>query len=285
MTLARRRNAVGCAALWILVLQCLTPTTTVCDAFTLNSPSLQPTPSLLTLGAKKAKQKKNAPPKSSGAGFGKAAAAESSSGAGVDRSGKASPLIPFSGQSGSGTKALRKVSSQFDSIRKTYGKDACRDVYVRSPLHSPTTYWFVGKIACRPLPSEQQQDDSSIDQPTTQEEVDAPRLIQTALAMKRIIFEYAKDQLRPTVMGGKYASALELWLAPADSELETATNKVSLRPVVKAAAVDAVVLEASEIGYDPEIYLGEERVKGGLRVELDEEGVPIKPPYEVNLSA
>jgi hypothetical protein len=267
--------------------------TTTCGAFTLTSPSRRlrhPSPSgRTTLNAKKANRKAVAPPKS-GAGFGKAAATESSlnSAGGIDStSSKAAPLIPFSGQSGSGTKALRKVSNQYDSIRKEYGKDACRDVYVRSPLHSPTTYWFVGKIACVPSSGVVEESTSATDEAVlSEEEVDTPRMVQTALALKRIIFEYAKDQLRPTVMGGKYASALQLWLAPADSELETATNKVSLRPVVKAtSAVDAVVLVASDIGYDPEIYLGEERLKGGLRVELGEEGVPIKPPYEVNLSA
>lgn len=219
--------------------------------------------------AKKVKRMSNAGSNNaaSGGGFGKAPASSTSP----------SSVIPFSGHSGSGTKALRKVANQFDTIRKEHDVPiACRDVYIRSPLHSPTTFWFVGKIANVPPPSSNDGND--------EEAVDSPRWIQTALLLKRIIFEYSKDQLRPQAMGGKYASSLELWLAPADSEMDVATNKVSLRPVRASLSDIEITLGASDIGYNPEIYVGEERVKGGLRVERDEHGVPTKAPYEVNFS-
>jgi hypothetical protein len=35
------------------------------------------------------------------------------------------------------------------------------------------------------------------------------------------------------------------------------------------------------VGYNPEIYVGEERVDGGLRVERDEWGRPAKPVFDV----
>ena len=123
----------------------------------------------------------------------------------------------------------------------------------------------MGKIACVPT-----NDDD--------------RFIETGLLLKRIIFEYSKDQLRPQNMGGKYASGLELWLAPGDSEMDVATNKVNLEPIKGSLSDTPTKLKADEIGYDPEVYVGDERVKGGLRVERDENGVTTKPPFEVNLS-
>ena len=37
-----------------------------------------------------------------------------------------------------------------------------------------------------------------------------------------------------------------------------------------------------DVGYNPEIYVGEEQEKGGLRVVRDEEGRPVKPVFEIN---
>ena len=227
------------------------------------------------LMAKKAKRGTNKKPASGGEGFGKPTTSSSATAS-------TPSAISYSGHSGSGTKALRKVANQFDAIRKNHEVSvACRDVYVRSPLHSGTTYWFVGKIACVPPTDESNASDD-------EETVDAPRFVQTALLLKRIILEYSKDQLRPQAMGGKYASALELWLAPADSEMDVATNKVTLRPVRGSLSDISVensnILSADSIGYNPEIYVGDERVKGGLRVERDENGVPTKPPFEPNFS-
>jgi hypothetical protein len=192
-------------------------------------------------------------------------------------------VLPFSGHSGSGTKALRRVANQYDAIRKRYGvSEACRDVYVRSPVHSNTTYWFVGKIACVPSVDDKEGNDTreavTDDDNDNQQHmaIDTPRFIQTALLLKRIIFEYSKDQLRPQAMAGRYASTLELWLAPGDSEMDVATNKVTLRPVrgslTSLTSDSKIKLTADDIGYNPEIYVGDERIKGGLRVERDEFG-------------
>ena len=183
----------------------------------------------------------------------------------------------------SNSKLLRKAANTFDAIRKEYDITAAcnNDVYIRSPLHSPTTFWFVGKVAAVP------------GQATGRD---------ACLVQKRIILEYAQTQLRPQNMGGKYAPHLELWLAPADSEMDVVTNKVSLEKVVgnnntgSAAATtttttDLPVVVSSQdfnirnvVGYNPEIYVGDEVTKGGLRVERDEEGRPIKPVFEVNES-
>lgn len=244
-------------------------TTTAFVGVTAPTPSRKIATAVTCLSAKKGKRNKATTTSGGGGGgFGKTTAATAGAAA-------AGTVIPFSGQSGSGTKALRKVANRFDVIRKEHGVAACRDVYVRSPLHSETTFWFVGKIACVTAEKDDDDDDT----------VDAPRFLQTSLLLKRIILEYSKDQLRPQVMGGKYASALELWLAPGDSEMDVATNKVNLHPVRGSLSTGTeTALAASDVGYNPEIYIGDERVKGGLRVERDENGVPTKPAFEPNLA-
>ena len=41
----------------------------------------------------------------------------------------------------------------------------------------------------------------------------------------------------------------------------------------------------ADVGYNPEIYVGDEREQGGLRIMRDENGHPIKPVFEINQSA
>ena len=313
-----RRNWISVAALWWAVMTVMTglsfATTTTTTAFvtttanTIKSRQNEATATrfIETKSWAKKVKRKTAPTSgggngvSGGGGFGRSATATQGTGSttGTTSGNPGGTVIPFSGHSGSGTKALRKVANQFDTIRKEYGVSACRDVYVRSPLHSKTTFWFVGKIACIPMTTtttttatttimtdhgdNNNDDDDGVDDGA----VDAPRFVQTSLLLKRIILEYSKDQLRPQAMGGKYAPALELWLAPADSEMDAATNKISLVSVrgSLSSLSTTASLAASDIGYNPEIYVGDERVKGGLRVERDENGVPTKPPFEPNLS-
>jgi hypothetical protein len=168
---------------------------------------------------------------------------------------------------GAGSKPLRQAATMFDSLRKELGADACNDVYVRSPDDSRTTFWFVGKIA-------RNITETYIPTPT-----------EAVLSQKRIILEYAKQHLRPQNFGGKYAASLELWLAPADSEMDVVQNKVTLERVKGSVADLSDDFSVTKVGFNPEIYVGDELNKGGLRVERDEEGRPDKPQFEVNQSA
>ena len=100
--------------------------------------------------------------------------------------------------------------------------------------------------------------------------------------------EYAKRELRPHNNLGlpKYAENLELWLAPGDSEMDCVQSKVSLEKGVVGSLSDAVDdFSVSDVGYNPEIYIGDEREQGGLRIMLGENGDPIKPVLEINQSA
>ncbi len=170
-----------------------------------------------------------------------------------------------SGFSGSGTKPLRQAANTFDAIREKHSVKACWDLYCKSPLDDPHRLWFVGKIAVTP-------DTAATPQ-------------QAVLAQKRIILEYAKRELRPQNLGlPKYSDTLELWLAPGDSEMECVQNKVSLEKVEGSLADLVEDFSVADVGYNPEIYVGDEREKGGLRIMRDEKGNPIKPVFEVNQS-
>jgi hypothetical protein len=102
---------------------------------------------------------------------------------------------------------LRQAATAFDRIRKEHGTNACADVYVRSPLDSATTFWFVGKVAFAPA----NNSSTSVEY--------------ACICQKRIILEYARQELRPQNMGGKlFAPALEVWWAPPDSEMDIVRN-------------------------------------------------------------
>ena len=225
--------------------------------------------SLSAVKKKNSKAKKSVA-KSNGAGFGAAPTQSATISSGI------------TGTSGSGTKPLRKAANNYDRIRKDfaeeYGLQSCwRDVYVRSPLNSETTFWYVGKIAREPQTADDNDDD-------TEKVDDVVFFNHAALAQKRLILDYSKDQLRPQNFGGKYASALEVWIAPGDSEMDVATNKASLIKVSGSAKDLPVSWDANAVGYNPEIYIGDEVTKGGLRVERDENGNPTKEAFDVNQS-
>lgn len=117
--------------------------------------------------------------------------------------GFASSSAPKKNTGYTGAKALRRSANNYDKLRKSHGdqhKMHGRDVYVRSTLHSKTTFWFVGKVV--------RQDDSiSMDQVIN--------------IQKRLILDYSRHELRPQNFAGKYQAGLELWMAPADSEMDT----------------------------------------------------------------
>ena len=197
---------------------------------------------------------------SGGMGFGAASRTNSKSQA---MQGK---VRSVSGFAGSGTKPLRQAANTFDALREEHGTKACWDLYCKSPLDDKYRLWFVGKIAVRPNTSATPQ--------------------QAVLGQKRIILEYAKRELRPQNLGlPKYADSLELWLAPGDSELDCVQNKISLEKVVGSLADLSNDFSVADVGYNPEIYVGDEREQGGLRIMRDENGHPIKPVFEINQSA
>ena len=136
---------------------------------------------------------------------------------------------------GAGTKPLRNAANTFDKLRQDYGKDCTNDVYCRSPDNDIETFWFVGKVAVRP------------DTAATPD--------QAVISQKRLILEYAKSELRPQNFAGKYASTLELWLAPGDSEMDAVQNKVSLTKVNGSMSDLVDDFNVKDVGFNPEIYV------------------------------
>ena len=208
--------------------------------------------------AKKGKSKKGSG--GFGAGFGSKTSADNTQG----------KVRSVSGYTGSGTKPLRVAANTFDAIRKKYGKEACSDIYVRTLVNDSNTFWFVGKLARRTDPEDPEMRGESI-----------PTEMEAALSQKRLIFEYAK-KLRPQNLDGPYAKDLELWLAPPDSEMDVVQNKVSLTKVAGSTKDISDSFSVADVGYNPEIYVGDEVKEGGLRVTRDDEGHPVKPVFEIN---
>lgn len=176
-----------------------------------------------------------------------------------------------SGYTGSGTKPLRNAANTFDAIRKVYGKDGTSDLYMRSPLNNEELFWFVGKV-CRRLDIGD-QDFSGASVPTEMEAV---------ISQKRLIIEYAKNQLRPQNFGGPYSKNLEIWIAPGDSEMDTVQNKMSLVKVTGSQKDLSATFSVNDVGFNPEIYLSDEQRDGGLRVRRDEFGKPLNGVFEIN---
>ena len=64
--------------------------------------------------------------------------------------------------------------------------------------------------------------------------------------------------------------------------MDVVQNKVSLLPITGSSKDLREGFNVNDVGYNPEIYVGEEKEKGGLRVVRDAEGKPVKPVFEIN---
>jgi hypothetical protein len=212
---------------------------------------------LLLFATKPNKNKNKKSPPAAGGGFGAVKAPNNDA-----------KVRAVSGFSGSGTKPLRLAVNTFDQLLIDGGVECVSDVYVKSPTNDKTIFWFVGKVGrCTTAANLK-----GTSLPTAQEAV---------ISQKRLILEYAKRELRPQNMGGPFEKGLELWLAPGDSEMDAVQNKVSFVKVTGSLATLSEGFNVGDVGYNPEIYVGDEKIKGGLRVVRDDDGNPVKPVFEV----
>ena len=222
-----------------------------------------------------------------GGGFGSGGATKKkSSSKGAGSSIDTTKVRSVSGYTGSGTKVLATAANNFDRIRKLFGKTATTDVYVRSPLNDESAFWFVGKVIRMITDEETKQEEGggNNNSDTSENELVGtvyPTEVEAILSQKRLILEYAKNQLRPQNMAGPYSSALELWSAPGDSEMDVVQNKVTLVKIDGSSRDLRDGFNVKDVGYNPEIYVGEEKEKGGLRVVRDGEGRPVKPAFDI----
>jgi hypothetical protein len=192
-------------------------------------------------------------------------------GFGSSTTSSASKTRSVSGYTGSGTKPLRIAANTFDALYKKYDKEGTSDLYVRSPLNDPELCWYVGKVVRR----------LDIDDPDMQGTT-LPTEMEAVLSQKRLILEYAKNQLRPQNFGGPYSKALEVWVAPGNSEMDVVQNKISLVKVAGSTSDLSEGFSVNDVGFNPEIYIGDEQKDGGLRVKRDENGDPVKGVFDIN---
>lgn len=109
-----------------------------------------------------------------------------------------------------------------------------------------------------------------------------PTEMEAVISQKRLILEYAKNQLRPQNFGGPYSKALEVWIAPGDTEMDVVQNKISLEKVTGSVSDLSEGFSVNDVGFNPEIYLSDEQKEGGLRVKRDADGKPVKDVFEIN---
>lgn len=165
-----------------------------------------------------------------------------------------------------------------------YGKEGTSDLYIRSPLNDEEVFWYVGKIVRKLKQSGELNDefDKNDGEQIELEGSSLPTEMEAVISQKRLIFEYAKNQLRPQNFGGPYAQSLELWIAPGDSEMQCVQNKVSLDKVTGSTKDLSDGFCVNDVGFNPEIYIGDEKNDGGLRIKRDNNGDPIKEVFEIN---
>lgn len=197
---------------------------------------------------------------------------------------------------GAGSKILANAANCFDRIRKIVGKDGTVDIYVRSPANDESTFWFVGKVVrvleeccCNSSKGNDKTSDDKVKTSSSSLLLSLtgavyPTINEAIISQKRIILEYAKNELRPQNMAGPtYSKSLELWYAPGDSEMDVVRNAISLIHVVGSSKELREGFNVNDVGYNPEIYVGEEKVKGGLRVVRGLDGRPVKPIFDITV--
>ncbi|GMI47270.1 hypothetical protein TrCOL_g10558 [Triparma columacea] len=154
--------------------------------------------------------------------------------------------------------ALRELALKYDEMVKD-NDVTLRDVYVLDKDHvDPSdggnigTFWFVGKFA-------------------TRESGDA-----VAPPDRATVYTHSKN----LVLKLRHSRSLSIFTAPGNSEMEVVRNLTPLTPLPNSDTDGG----GCEVGFNPEIYIGDEQHKGGLRVKRYEDGSICANTFEVNLA-
>jgi hypothetical protein len=138
--------------------------------------------------------------------------------------------------------ALRELALKYDEMVKD-NDVTLRDVYVLDKDHcDPSdggnigTFWFVGKFA-------------------TRESGDA-----VAPPDRATVYTHSKN----LVLKLRHSRSLSIFTAPGNSEMEVVRNLTPLTPLPNSDTDGG----GCEVGFNPEIYIGDEQHKGGLRVKV-----------------
>ena len=101
------------------------------------------------------------------------------------------------------------------------------------------------------------------------------------MSQKRLILEYAKNQLRPQNMGEGIRAEPRALDAPRDLDMNVVQNKVDFARVAGLSRDLREGFHVKDVGFSLEIYMGDE--KDELRVVRDGEGWPVKPVFNINV--
>ncbi|GAX27290.1 hypothetical protein FisN_23Lh142 [Fistulifera solaris] len=146
----------------------------------------------------------------------------------------------------------QRQHEHFLAIREAAGKELTNDVYVREPKSE--TFWFAGKVA--------RVTDVTVEQ---------------AVARQWPLIEMHAGNLRPIELFPS-RGALEIWIAPGDSEMEVAYNNPNLiftkmeKDVPGAQSISNIM-----VGFQGEMYEPGEK---GFRTWRKDDGTPARPPVE-----
>lgn len=147
-----------------------------------------------------------------------------------------------------GKRTFEKHMVQYEELRVAgYPPPNVVDVYVHA--QGDERFWFVGKACAQ---------DGVVE--------DGPAL--SVVKQKRLVFEHAK-LLQPRLLGKKGA-VLELWCAPANTEVSVAQRQIPLRGL--DGLKPAPELSMDNVGFLPEQYTAEDGK--GFYVRLNPDGTP-----------
>ena len=89
------------------------------------------------------------------------------------------------------------------------------------------------------------------------------------MSKERLMLDYVKNQLWPQNIGGPSVRNLELWMANGDLDMNVVQNKVGLVRVAGSGRDLREGFHVKDAGFGPEIYVGNMKKDGGLRVVRD----------------
>jgi hypothetical protein len=153
------------------------------------------------------------------------------------------------------TNIMRQLK-HYQAMTGVGGSDTINDLYVRSP--DSKTFWYCGKIS----------------------RCTGTATLEQCVQRQWGMLEEHAARLRNLELGPHFGS-LEIWTAPANSELEVAYNRPSLTfqkhdRLETQEEVQQIkkAVKLAEVGFEGEMYQGGEE---GFRTERKEDGTALKP--------
>eukprot|EP00978_Attheya_sp_CCMP212_P024035 scaffold74861_cov52-Attheya_sp.AAC.2 len=145
---------------------------------------------------------------------------------------------------------IARQMETYQKIRKGGGIDCINDVYARDPKRPQ--FWFIGKVA----------------------RCTGTVTLNQAIARQLNLIEEHATRIRPVELGRCFKK-LQIWTAPADSELEMSNNNPSIRLDLMQRYVEGCEdVDPIEVGFGAELVTNEGM---GFYIERNNDGMV--PPH------